>query len=60
MMSGDSENMALAPYYFDPEFTENEIKELSSKMSECSNGGRDPNMLDYRPTTKKQHLIITL
>ena len=30
MMSGDSENLELAPYNFEPEFAEKEIKELRS------------------------------
>ena len=41
MMSKESENLGLAPYNFEPEFREKEIEELRSKMSECSNGGRD-------------------
>ena len=41
-MSGDSKNLRLAPYNFEPDFTEEKIKELRIyKMSECSNGGRD-------------------
>ena len=46
MMSGDSENLGPAPYNFEQEFTEKEIEELRSKMSECSNVGRDLQLKD--------------
>ena len=47
MMSRESENLGLAPYNFEPEFREKEIEELRSKMSECSNGGRDLQLEDW-------------